>query len=280
MSATGRRVTADALASFELRLALRGRAPLVGALVFGVAAAVVALVGVTTFRRLGLGAVTPAAMGLLELSVTLPALVAMVVGAAAFHGDGDAAFRAMLRAAGARPAALVLGKMWGIAATAAVTVLAGYGVAALALAGTLTVRDLAPFTFLLIVTLLVTVACGAIGVLISALARERAGALLGAIGIWALFAIGIDLVVIGLAPALRCDGLVLALAAVADPIEAARIAGLLALGADAHVLGGVGAYVSGTLGAGTAVLALLTALGLWTVLPLVAARAAITRRDR
>lgn len=279
MNATGRRVSAEALASFELRLALRGRAPLVGAVVFGAAAAVVAFVGVTTFRRLGLGAVTPAAMGLLELSVTLPALVAVVVGAAAFHGDGDAAFRAMLRAAGARPGSLVLGKMWGIAATVAVTVLAGYGAAALALAGTLTVRDLAPFTFLLILALLVAIACGAIGVLISALARERAGALLGAIGIWALFAIGVDLVVIGLAPVLRSDGLVLAAAAVVDPIEAARVAGLLALGADAHVLGAVGTYVETAFGARTAVLAMLGVVVAWTALALLAARAAVTRRE-
>lgn len=273
-------MTADALASFELRLALRGRAPLIGALVFGTAAAVTALVGLAAFRRLGLGAVTPAAMGLLELAVTLPALVAIVVGAAAFHGDGDAGFRAMLRAAGARPGALVLAKMWGILATAAVTVLAGYAAAALALSGTLGARDLAAFTFLVIVTLLVAVACGSVGLLISAIARERAGALLAAIGVWALFAIGVDLAVIGLAPALRSDGVVLALAAAIDPIEAARVAGLIALGADAHVLGAVGTYIESTLGAGTAVLALLAALVMWTVLPLVAARAAITRRDR
>lgn len=272
-------MTQDALAAFELRLALRGRAPAIGALVFGAAATVTALVGVTTFRRLGLGAVTPAAMGLVELGVALPTLVAIVAGAAAFHGERDAAFRRMLRAAGARPGALVLAKMWGIVATCAVTVLAGYGAAALVLAGSLGARDLAAFAFLFVVTLLVALACGAVGLLISTLARERTSALLAAIGVWALLAVGADLVVIAVAPVVP-GGLALGAAAVLDPIEAARIAGLLALGADAHVLGAIGAYVSISAGPGRAALALLAVLLVWTALPLVAARVLLARRER
>jgi len=273
-------LTAGALAVFELRLALRARAPVIGALVFGASAAIIVIAGLSTFRRLGLGTVTPAAMGLVELAVTLPTLVAIAAGAAALHGDGDATFRAMLRAAGARPAWLVLAKLWGVVATATVTVLAGYGAAALALAGSIGAGDLAPFTFLVVTTLLVAVACGSLGLLISALARERTTALLGAIGAWATLAIGIDLVLIGLAPVLPAGGLALAVAAAIDPIEAARVAGLLALGADAHVLGAVGAFVATTLGPGPAVLGLLAVIVAWTAVALVLTGAALARRER
>jgi Cu-processing system permease protein len=272
----GRGPTLDGLSALEVRLALRGRAPILGALLFGAAAAVTAVIGLAAFRQVGLGAVTPAAMALLELSITLPTLIAIVVGAMALQGDGGS--RAMLRAAGMPAWGIVLAKACALIATSAVTVTAGYGAAALVLAGSLGPRDLAPFGFLILVTLMVAIACGSIGLLVSALARERSAALLGAIATWAVLAIGVDLVLIVLAPAVR-GGTLLAVAALLDPIEAARIAGLLALGADGHVLGTLGAYVGATMGSGRAALALLAALATWIAVPAALACIALSRRE-
>lgn len=267
----------EALSALEVRLALRGRAPTIGALVFAAAAVATALIGIATFRRVGLGAVTPAAMGLVELSVTLPTLIAIVVGSAALQGDAGS--RAMLRAAGLTVRSTVLAKAFGLIATCAATVAAGYGAAALVLAGSLAPRDLAPFGVLLLVTFMATVACGSLGVLISALARQRSAALLGAIAAWALLAIGVDLLLIAAAPAVR-GGALLAAAAVLDPIEAARIAGLLALGADGHVLGTLGAYLTAAVGPGRAALVLLGTLAAWAVVPFVAASLVLARREQ
>ncbi|MEX2047213.1 MAG: hypothetical protein WEE03_08605, partial [Chloroflexota bacterium] len=52
----------DELTAFEVGLALRGSGVLIGALVHGAAMALVAIVGLGTFRQVGLGALTPAAL--------------------------------------------------------------------------------------------------------------------------------------------------------------------------------------------------------------------------
>lgn len=269
----------DDLSAFELRLSLRGRAALAGALAYGAAVGAVALVGLSAFRQVGLGALTPASTGLLEIGLLVPTLVALVCGGIALHGDREDALRAMLRASGVPAHTIVLAKLVGLIALSAIVVLTGTAVAALVLAGALRASDVAILVYLLVIILLATVASASIGLLVSALARDRSHALIASLAVWSALAIGIDVAILALAPALRAGGPLLALAAAIDPLEAARIAGLLALGADAHVLGSLGASLAATAGAPRALLGLLGALVLWTVVPTAAACLVVARRE-
>lgn len=277
--AVGRSVGLDELTAFEMKLALRGRSPLVGAFAYGVAMAVVALIGLASFRQMGLGALTPASTGLLEVGLLVPTLIALIGGGASLHGDRDEALRSMLRAAGLPARSILLAKLLAVLALSSVVVLTGTAAAALVLTGVARPADVATLVFLLVLTMLASAAAASIGLLVSALARDRAQALVGSVAVWSVLAIGVDLLVLGLAPALRAGGPLLALAAVVDPIESARIAGLLALGADSHVLGSLGAHLAATIGAGGAILALLAALVLWTIAPFAAACVVLARRE-
>lgn len=269
----------DELTAFEVGLALRGSGVAVGAVVHGAAMALVAIVGLGAFRQVGLGALTPAALGLLEIGLIVPTLIALVLGGAALHGDDEDSVRAMLLISGADLREIVLAKLLAVVAVGAVVVSTGAGIAALLLASSLRPADLAPFGFVVIVTFLATAAAASVGVLVSALARDRTQAIVGAIAVWAVLAVGVDLVVLVAAPAV--GGVApLALAAVLDPIEAARLAGLISLGADGQVLGSLGTFVSLTVGPARAVSLLVLALVLWILVPFGAAVVALGRRER
>ncbi|HUH14581.1 MAG TPA: ABC transporter permease subunit [Gaiellaceae bacterium] len=270
----------DELTAFEVGLALRGPGVVLAAAVHGVAMGLVAIVGLGTFRQVGLGAVTPAALGLLEIGLIVPTLVALVLGAAALHGEDEDGVRAALLLSGADLRDIVLAKLLAVVAVGAVVVATGSGVAALLLASSVQAGDLAPFGFIVLVTLLATTASASIGVLISALARDRVQAIVAAIAVWALLAVGIDVVVLLAGSALGAAGPLLVAAAALDPIAAARLAGLIALGADSHVLGSLGTYVSLTLGSGRAMSLLVLVIAAWTVVPVAIAAAAIGRRER
>lgn len=272
-------ISLDALAAFESRLALRGPALLVTAFVFAAAAALVAGLGLVTFRQLGLQAVTPSTIALLDLVLLVPTLIAVVVGGSALSSPGDAAVRAMLRSRGVSAAAIATAKLTGAVAASWIIVLAGVGSAALVLVGTASVRDLAVLAVILVASLLCCAAVAAAGLVVGALLRGRVEALLASLALWAVLALGVDLVLMALAPSLRAAGATLILAAAVDPIEAARLAGLLAMGADAQVLGATGALLRESFGAGPSLVALLGVELAWTLLLWWVASRLVGRRD-
>ncbi len=269
----------DELVPFEIRLALRGRWPALGAALFAAAAIGVTFLGLSTFRQLGFGAVTPAALGLLDLALLLPTLFALAAAAAALHGDGSAGLRSMLRASGVRARAIVAAAFVSVLVPVWLIVGAGFGASALLLAGTASGRDVAPFVVLLVAVLLTAATATAIGILVSALARDRLQALALSLGVWSLLALGVDLLLLVLSPLLRAGTAGLLAAAILDPLEAGRVAGLLILGADAQVLGAFGALLSTTVGAGPATLAVFGVQVLWIGLALTLAALVAERRD-
>lgn len=268
----------DELTAFELGLALRGPGVVLGALVHGMAMTLVAIVGLGTFREVGLGAITPAALGLLEIGLIVPTLIALVLGAAALHGEDADGVREMLLLSGADLREVLLAKLLAVVAVAGVVVVTGTGVAAILLSSSIHPDELLPFGAIAVFTFLAAVAAASIGVLVSALTRDRLHSVVAAIAVWTLLAIGVDLVVLLAGPAIGAAGPALAIAAVIDPIEAARLAGLLALGADGHVLGSLGTLVSLTIGQGRATSLAAVVLVLWILVPFAATVRVVSRR--
>lgn len=270
---------AVALCAFELRIAARSGRLWLGVAAMGVVAAIVTALGLSAFRQLGVGATSPAAVALLDLMVIVPSAVALVLGAIALQHDRESGFLDMLRCAGAAGTDVITAKLVATVFRSAVIVTGGFGAAALVLAGSASASDLVVFLALMFVALLTTAACAAIGILVGACIRSRGGqAAMAGLAVWFTLAIGLDLALFAVAPFARISAPALFATLALDPIEAGRMLGLLALGADSTVLGPLGTLLREELGTGQAAGLIVLIDGLWVGLATIAAGALATRR--
>lgn len=267
------------LGAFHVRGILRGRWALVAVAAFGLAAATVSLLGLESFRQLGLRSVGPAAVSLVNLALLLPTVQALLLGALTVSSDRERGLLAMLNASGVSSLSLVGASWLAVTASAALSIALGFGVSALVVAGNVPVEDLPVFGAIGLVMLASAAAAAAIGVLIGAVAASRLQAALLAVAAWFLLAVGLDLVIVGLGVFLRIGEIGLLAAALANPIESARLAALLLLDAGGTVLGPMGAYLLGRFGGLGSLALLLVALAAWIAVPVAFAGRALARRD-
>ncbi len=268
-----------ALGTFQLRTALRGRAVLVWVVAFSAAAGIVAVLGLDSFRQIGLGSVGPAAVALVNLALLLPTAQAILLGALAVSGERESGMAAVMRARGVSSLRLVLTAWLAMFAAACASLVAGFGVAALVLAGNVPMEDMVTFGALLGVTAIASGVAGALGVLIGAAVATRLHAALVAVAVWFALSIGLDLVAIGMGAFLRLGEAALQAAILLNPIEACRVAALLLLDASGGVLGPLGIYLVERLGREGSLALLLLAATAWILVPLLLAAWAMRRRD-
>lgn len=268
-----------ALAVFQARTLLRGRAAIAAAGAFAIAAGITAVLGLGSFRQVGLGAVGPAAAAIVNLAILLPTAQAVLLGALALTGDRESGFAAMLRARGVGAGTLVVTTWWSVTAAAWLSLGAGFGLAALVIAGNVPLGDLPTFAALLGVMLIVAAAAAAVGVLVGAIAATRLQAALGAVAVWFALAIGFDLVILGLGVFVRFGEAAILAAVAADPFTSGRLAALLLLDAEGGVLGSTGQYLVAGLGGPGAITALLGVVTAWVAAPLALAVRITGRRD-
>jgi ABC-2 type transport system permease protein len=266
------------LAGFELRGAARSRWLSVGGLIFGGAAVAVTLAGRRSLSALGLAGAGAATDGLVHLSLLLPPLIGLLLGAGSLARDRERGMLAMLASQPVRRGVLPLAAFTGSLLAVWIVLAAGLGVALVILATVATFADLAAFGVVLGVGLAATASAVALGVAISALASTHHQATAAAASVWLLLALGMDLLLAGVAPGLRLGPAGLLAAVVANPLEAARIWALLLL-EGGTALGPFGDYLVARFGtAGTHGL-LAGVMTVWTVGPLLLARRATARRD-
>lgn len=268
-----------AMVAFDARTTLRGRASIVAILGFAAAMFVVTLLGIDSFRQIGLGAVGPAAVALLDLSLLLPTAIGALLGALTVASGRESGTWAMVRARGLPAAGLVVAAWLAVTCVTWVAIVAGFGVAALVIAGNVPIADMATFGLVLVVALLASAIATAIGVLVGVAVHTRLQAALVALAAWFVLAVGLDLAVIGLGVFLRTGEPGLLAAALIDPFQAARMIALLALDGSGAALGPIGAYLLLRLGSVLAGAAGVTILVAWIVLPLLAATVLVRRRD-
>lgn len=267
-----------AMAGWELRGAVRSRWVIGTAVVFAAMCLGVTLLGLDSLRGLGLSGVGPASAGLVNLGVLLPPLMGLLLGAGSLAGARERGLLAMMVAQPISRTTLVGGVFVGLAAALWTTVALGFGLAALVLAGVAKVSDLAPLGALVASTFAVGTAGLAIGIGISSVASGRTQAVALAVGTWFVLALGMDLALAGLGPAIRLGPQGLLIAVLLDPLEAGRILALLAAEPGGTALGPFGGYMLERFGSGGATLVLVGAIAAWTVLPLLVARHALRRR--
>ena len=266
------------LVLFELRLAMRSRWLGIASVAVAALATAVVLLGLSSFQQLGLGAASPAIAALVNLMLLVPPAVAVVAGSVTLGADRDGGFTDMLRAAGVTGTRIAVAKFAGVVAQSLCLVLAGYGAAAVALAGSVGAEAIPAYIALVVISLLTTASLAAAGVLVAGVAQRGAQPAVIGIAVWLGLALALDLVVFALVPLARPAIPVLFAILVVDPIEAGRVLSLLTLGADSALLGPLGSFVRITLGIGTTAACVMLVDILWIGLALLAAGRAISRR--
>ena len=149
-----------ALATFQMRSVVRGRGAIAWVVAFAATAGIASILGLDSFRQIGLGAVGPAAVALLNLALLLPTVQAMLLGALAASGEIEGGMTAVLRARGVSSLRLVLCTWLAVVVAAWTSLVAGFGVAALVVAGNVPSEDLVTFGGLLGVTAAAAAALG------------------------------------------------------------------------------------------------------------------------
>lgn len=266
------------LAGFEFRGAARTRWLTVGAAIFAAGAVGVTFAGLRSLSALGLAGAGAATDGLVHLSLLLPPLIGLLLGAGSLARDRERGMLAMLASQPVRRGTLPLAAFAGSVLAVWVVLAAGLGAALVVLATVATMADLGGFAVVLGVGLLATASSVAIGVTISAVATTHHQATAAAAAVWLLLALGMDLLLAGVAPGLRLGPAGLLAAALVNPLEAGRILAVLLLDGGS-ALGPFGSYLVRTFGAVGAKLLLVGSMTFWTVVPLLIARRLTATRD-
>jgi len=237
--------------------------------------------GLGSTSGLGLQAFGRTTATLMNMCLLLSPLVAVLMGAATIAGEQDRGTLDHLLAQPFTRTALLLGKHAGLltaltAATAAGFLPAGLLIASVAGAGVIGHYLIFPA----IASLAAAAMCG-IGIWISVSSRTAIQAQGTGIFCWFAFVLLYDLLLVGTLATSGLPAEWLAVSLVANPIDSARVLGVLALEPDLYLLGPAGTYLTGRLSHGGAAALLLCALLAWSIGPVLIARAkfALPRRS-
>lgn len=209
---------------------------------------------------------------LVELGVYLVPLVALVVGYDAVVGPEESGTLDTLLALPVTRGTVLVGTFLGRASVLCGAALVGLGLGGIAATVLLGSTGVAAYGRFVLVATATTAAFLALSVLVSALASEKTRALGFALGVWVWFVLLHDLLAIGVAAALRPPGPVVAVLALANPLDVFR---LLALrGLDTVPVG----FAAAASGVGLSTPVLVAALLAWVVVPVSGAARAMERR--
>ena len=245
---------------------LVGYAALLGAL--GLAATAT---GLDSTSGLALQAFGRTTATLMNLCLLLAPLVAVLMAAGSIAGERERGTLEHLLAQPLTRHQLLLGKHAGLIVALVLATVAGFLPAGVLIAGALGPAMIPHYLLFPAIASLAGAAMAGVGLLISVSSRSAVQAQGTAIFAWFAFVLLYDLLLMGTLAASGMPAEWLAAALVANPVDAARVLGVLALEPDLYLLGPAGAFLAGRLSHAGAVAVLLAALLLWTILPVAAA---------
>lgn len=208
---------------------------------------------------------------LMNLCLLVSPLVAVLMGAGAIAGEQDRGTLEYLLAQPLTRTQILIGKYVGLLAALAGATAAGFLPAGVLVAAGAGPGVIPHYLLFPAIAVLVAAAMAGIGLFISVSSSSAAQAQASAVFAWFAFVLLYDLVLMG---TLALSGLSagwLAALLVLNPIDAARVLGLLALEPDLYLLGPAGAFVAARLSRAGAAALLLSSLTVWAVMPVVAA---------
>jgi ABC-type multidrug transport system ATPase subunit len=255
----------------ELRDALHNRwlmgfAGLLG--VLGLAATASAYDSVSGLSLQAFGRTTAT---LMNLCLLLAPLVAVLMGAAAIAGEQDRGTLEHLLAQPLSRTRLLLAKHTALAIALTGATVAGFLPAGVLIA---VASGFGMFGYYLLFPMLAVLAATAlagIGLLISVSSRSAVQAQGTAVIVWFTFALLYDLVLVGVLAMGGMPAEWLATTLVANPLDATRVLGVLALEPDLYLLGPAGALLTTRLTPIGAAALLVTAIACWAIAPVLLA---------
>jgi ABC-type transport system involved in multi-copper enzyme maturation permease subunit len=241
---------------------LIGYAALLG--VLGLAATASGLDGAAGLALQGFGRATAT---LMNLCLLLAPLVAVLMGAAAIAGEQERGTLEHLLAQPLSRSQLLLGKHAGLLIALIAATVAGFVPAGMVIAYQAGLGVLAHYAIFPALASLAAAAMIGVGLVISVSSRSAVQAQGAAVFAWFACALLYDLLLIGTLAVSGVPAPWLAGTLLANPIDAARVLGVLALEPDLYLLGPAGAWLSTQLSPSGAALVLLAALLAWALLP-------------
>jgi Cu-processing system permease protein len=259
------------IAEKEVRDGLTNRWLIAYALLLGGLGLAATATGFDSASGLALQAFGRTTATLMNLCLLLSPLVAVVMGAASIAGEQERGTLEHLLAQPLTRADLLIGKHLGLLAALISATVVGFLPAGVAIATLAGPSMLAHYLLFPAIAAFAGAAMVAVGMLISVTSRSAVHAQGLAMVTWFAFVLLYDLVLMGSLAVSGMPAEWLAAALVANPVDAARVLGVLALEPDLYLLGPAGSFLTTRLsGIGTASL-LIGALALWALAPVGAA---------
>lgn len=255
----------------EIRDAIGNRWLAGYAIVLGVLGLAAAATGIESTSGLALQAFGRTTATLMNLCLLLAPLIAVVMGAGVIAGERERGTLENLLAQPFTRKRLLAAKHAALVGSLAAATAAGFLPAGLLIAWKAGPAALAHYALFPLIAIVAASAMAGLGVLISVKSRTAVQAQGIAIFAWFALVLLYDLVLMG---TLSLGGLpaeAIAASLVANPIDAARVLGVLTLEPDLYLLGPAGAFLTATFSRLGAALILSGSLALWTVVPLVVA---------
>lgn len=269
------------IAGKEIQESLRNRWVLAMTALLAALALSLTFLGSAPTGSVGTRALDVVIVSLSSLTIFLVPLVALLISHDAIVGETERGTMLLLLSYPVSRGQVLLGKFVGHLAILAFATVLGYGTAAVTLAATGAVIDFESwmaFAGMIGSSILLGAVFIAIGYLISVLVRERATAAGIAIGVWLVFVVVFDMVLLGVLVAdqgrtISSDTLTaLLLLNPTDVYRLLNLAGATNASAFSGMSGLAGAVALGPV-------KLLAALAAWTLIPLAAAATIFSRRE-
>jgi Cu-processing system permease protein len=205
---------------------------------------------------------------LMNLCLLLAPLVAVLIGASAIAGERDRGTLEHLLAQPLSRTALLTAKYAGLLVSLTTATIVGFIPAGVLITRAAGPAALGHYALFPAMAALVGAALLGVGLLISVSSRSAVQAQGAAVFTWFAFVLLYDLVLMG---ALAVGGVpieALSVALVANPVDAARVLGVIALEPDLYLLGPAGAFLTSHFSRGGTAMLLLGTLVAWAAVPL------------
>lgn len=268
-----------AIAGQEARINIRNRWTMVFAGVFGLLALAISYFGLVTEGYAGFQGFERTSASLLSLVLYLVPLVALTMSLLSLTGERGAV--ELLFSQPVKRSEILIAKVLGLFGSMLIATLFGFGVAGTVIAFETGTDGLLRFLSFTAISLLLSLVFLALGALLAVLAGTRIRALGLALFAWFFLVLFYDLLVMGGAFLMkeRTANLLIFLSLFGNPVDLARVAGLMSVG-DVNIFGAAGAALFKFLGGKAACqVVLIAALMSWTTAPIAIATRVLRRRD-
>lgn len=185
------------IAGKEFRDRMRNRWVLAISIVFAAFALVIAYFGAAQQGSVGFRSIEITIASLVSLVIYLIPLIALILGFDAIVGERERGSLDLLLTMPITRLELILGKYLGLSGALALSTVAGFGLAGVAMAGQMDANALLHYSGFILSSVLLGMVFLGLAVMLSVFAADRAGASGLAIAVWFFFVLVFDLLLLG-----------------------------------------------------------------------------------